>query len=217
MKHWAVAVVVMVAGLAVAATAFFASDSGAHVRVDGGSMKPLIEPGEDVTVVKVAEVHRGDVVMFNTRSWPDHHDGVSFKRVLGVGEDTVAVEQGQLKVNGRSVIEDFVNGDETMDFTVKVPPGQVFVAGDARADAADSRIYGNRGGIPTTDVTGVVVAVNGKSVRPTKAFTDAGLPGEPARASNWPVIGTALGLAVFVAGLIWLVMTSTRRRNLQEM
>ncbi|GAB3907237.1 hypothetical protein GCM10029964_105170 [Kibdelosporangium lantanae] len=60
---------------------------------------------------------------------------------------------------------------------------------------------------------GVVVAVNGNALTPTKAFTDAGLPGEPAAApAKWPLVGLALGLAVFVAGVAWLVVALSRRK-----
>ena len=221
MKNWVVAVVVMVIGLAVAATAFFNIESVVHVVEGGDSMRQQIREKDGLTVVAVPEVHRGDIVLFDTRAWPAAKDhGALVKRVVGVGGDNVAAGGGKLGVNGRAITEDYVYKDEMPDrfanFSAKVPEGRVFVAGDWRANSVDSRLYADRPGqgtIPTDDIVGVVIEVNGKPITPTNAFTNAGLPGaagalEP---SKWPLIGGAGGLAVFIAGLIWLVMLVTRR------
>jgi signal peptidase I len=204
----------------VAATAFFTSDPGTHIAEASDSMNPTLHAGDDLTVVSVPEVHRGDVIVFDPMDWPhpEEFKGALFvKRVVGVGGDLIMSTSAELKVNGKVVVEDYALKDVDQfrfdNYTAAVPPGQVFVVGDWRSNSVDSRVYGDRGGISPKNIVGVVVAVNGKAITPTKAFTNAGLPGEPASSpSSRPLIVVALGLAVFVAGLIWLVLALSRRR-----
>ncbi|TCO57020.1 hypothetical protein EV192_106495 [Actinocrispum wychmicini] len=102
-----------------------------------------------------------------------------------------------------------------MVFTTKVDTGKVFVAGDWRGNSRDSRLYtdspGN-GGVPLTDIRGIVVAVNNTVLAPTTAFTDAGLAGAPYQEASFDKLVLAGGV-VFVGGLVWLVLSLIRRKN----
>lgn len=222
------AAAVMVIGIAAAAAAFFGFVGVAHVQLrnPGGAMDPTIPAGASVTMAEVGgdQVHRGDIVVFRSTAWPDsiQPESLSVKRVIGIGGDSLATDAaGHLGVDGKAVTEPYTrnDGEDRFDpFTVEVAPGNVFVAGDWRTNSRDSRLYvdgANHGGIPVQDVVGIVVAVNGKAITPTTAFTDAGLAGAPYRESGGQTRTLVLagGLAVFLGGLIWFVLALARRQR----
>lgn len=143
------------------------------VRVSSDSMTPTLEPGEQVLLLKkpwAGPVARGDVVVLDGTRWaetataataaggvvglsPDRVDAAAravrgtslVKRVVGVGGDTVELDDGALVVNGAPVVEPFVDL-ESVDGVwfgpVTVPTGAVFLLGDARASSVDSRDLG---------------------------------------------------------------------------
>jgi signal peptidase I len=232
LKSWPMAVVVMVVGAAVAITAFwFTGDD--DVTYPGGGMDPTIPAGSSVRVRKVPgdQVHRGDVIMFVGDAWaaePAERGLTLVKRVIGVGGDTVTGSgDGQLGVNGKPVTEDYRKKDDpdagvvVGAFIVKVEPGEVFVAGDWRGNSRDSRTYvevlDHHGGVPVKDISGFVVAVNGKSIAPTTAFTDAGLAGAPfhddSSGGQVRLLVIAGGLALCLGGMIWLILALARRKT----
>ncbi|GAB3907234.1 hypothetical protein GCM10029964_105160 [Kibdelosporangium lantanae] len=210
----------MLAGLAGAITAFLNVSVDIHVVAPDEAMEQVIRPNDQLSVQNVPEVHRGDVVVVRSRAWA--RQGESVERVIGVGGDVITAADGRLVVNDRPVAEEYVYRDGTRDrfetFTVTVPQGTVFVAGDWRANSADSRSHVRepaRGGVPTTDIVGVVTTVNGTVLTPTKAFTNAGLSG-PAGAGEpvmWPPIVAAVGVAGFIGGAVWLVLLLGRRQK----
>jgi signal peptidase I len=121
------------------------------------SMEPTLRPGDHVLVDKLAfrfgHVHRGDLVVFTA---PDG-GGVELKRVVGLGGDRVAIEDGVLSIDGRLERESFVDYpsvDSVYFGPVDVPRGSVFLIGDNRADSHDSRDYG---AVPEGDVIGRVL------------------------------------------------------------
>jgi signal peptidase I len=124
-------------------------------RIPSGSMEPTLHPGDSVLVTKLAFTpRRRQLVVF-------HRPGsgeIMVKRVVAVGGDTVGLEDGVLVVDGRRVREAYADPDaiDSVFFgPVKVPPGTVFVMGDNRADAEDSRDFG---AVPEADLVGRAVA-----------------------------------------------------------
>src|SRR4051812_19037883 len=116
----------MLAGLAGAITAFLHVSVDKHVVAVDRTLSRLIQPDDTLTVQDVPEVHRGDVIVFSSRAWPNR-GGDSVKRVIGVGGDVITAGAGNLTVNGRPVAEDYVFKDGTADrfadFAVTVPQG----------------------------------------------------------------------------------------------
>ncbi|GAB3907240.1 hypothetical protein GCM10029964_105180 [Kibdelosporangium lantanae] len=123
MKNWVVAVVVMVVGLAVAATFFFMRSSVVHLVEPGDSMNPTSHRGDDMTVVDVAEVHRGDIIVFDPTGWPDRDEfqGFLVKRVIGVGGDVIVSTSTQLKVNGKTIAEGYTQRTPTRPNSTTTP------------------------------------------------------------------------------------------------
>jgi len=115
------------------------------VRVHGDSMEPTLRPGAFVLIDKVSyrahDPRRGDVVVTSDL----RNDSPIVKRVVALGGDLVAIENGSLVVNGVTVSETYIDNTDMAGFYFGpdvVPEGQVFVLGDHRADSVDSRTFG---------------------------------------------------------------------------
>lgn len=127
------------------------------VRVRSNSMAPSLPSGAVLIVDKltyhVREPRRGDVIVTN-----DPRTGESIvKRVVAIGGDSVGLDDGALVVNGARVIEHDIDNAGMQGFYFGpdiVPPGDVFVLGDNRADSIDSRTFGP---IAVDDIDGRVV------------------------------------------------------------
>jgi signal peptidase I len=122
------------------------------------SMAPTLRPGDHVLVEKLSyrfgAPHRGDLAVFRS---PDG-GSLAVKRIVALGGDRVAIEDGVLAVDGhlqRERYVDYRSVDSVYFGPVVVPRGDVFVLGDNRADSHDSRDYG---AVPRRSLIGRVVA-----------------------------------------------------------
>lgn len=114
--------------------------------VPSASMLPTLRPGDHVLVDKLAyrfggDPRSGDLVVFHA----PHSGELLLKRVVAVGGQRVAIEDGVLHVDGRAVREPFVDHarvDSVYFGPVRVPRGSLFVMGDRREDSVDSRDFG---------------------------------------------------------------------------
>ncbi|MFF9089552.1 signal peptidase I [Streptomyces sp. NPDC014991] len=114
--------------------------------VPTSSMTPTIDAGDRVMAQRVDgdEVRRGDVVVFEDKSWVDNAKVV--KRVVAVGGDTVSCcTHGKLTVNGKQIDEPYLpEGSlaESKDVPeVTVPEGRLFLLGDERQGSLDSTAH----------------------------------------------------------------------------
>ena len=126
------------------------------VRINDVSMKPAIKDGDLVMYYRLDKRFiSGDVAVFEA-------DGrTTTGRVVAVAGDTVDIAKNGLKINGAEQISQDIYFDTTqfkdgVDFPVTVGSGQVFILGDNRPQASDSRIYGC---IDIKDVKGKVIAI----------------------------------------------------------
>jgi signal peptidase I len=159
-------------GLALAIVVTARTSLADHYLVPTGSMMPTVEPDDHVLVDKLAYglrlpllgdyvVHftppaRGDVVVLRS---PD--DGtVLLKRVVGVPGDRIAVMDGALVIDGRTIpiverdgasIEELGAAEHAISFAfgggpdygpLGVPAGKYLVMGDNRGNSRDGRTFG---------------------------------------------------------------------------
>ena len=124
-------------------------------QVPSNSMNPTLLPGDFLFADMRYNcpgcghpVRRGDVAIF---VYPNDRTLHYVKRIVALPGDTVAIEGGELKVNGEAV-EDDVGSDAPLAMAERrVAPGHVFVLGDNRAASRDSRAFGD---VPLSDVVG---------------------------------------------------------------
>ncbi len=104
------------------------------------SMENTVRTGSTALVEKGQDVRRGDVIVL------DRPDGDFVRRVIGLPGDRVACcTAGRVTVDGRPLDESYVYpGDQpsATTFSVTLEPGQLWVLGDHRSIAIDSRMWG---------------------------------------------------------------------------
>lgn len=140
--------------------------------VSSQSMQPTYGTGDRVVYERVdgSEVRRGDVVLFSA---PDRYgfDALVMERVIGVGGDHVACCAGtaadaHITLNGKPLKEPYLKGREgngTFNafptYDVKVPDGRLFLLGDSRGRARDSRTFlsDDGGTLPESAIRGRVI------------------------------------------------------------
>jgi signal peptidase I len=111
-------------------------------RIDAGSMAPTVDGGDLVLLARGDRAPvRGDVVAAREPG----NGGLLVKRVVAVGGDTVAIQDGVLVVDGEPVCEPWSDPDRidgVYHGAVDVPVGEVFLLSDDRRLTYDSRAFG---------------------------------------------------------------------------
>ena len=141
------------------------------VKVEGTSMMPTLTNDDRIFINKftyefgLGDIQRGDTVVF----WYPYDRNKSYiKRVVGLPGDRVRIESGQVYVNDRALVEDYVPeaykdagswpvpapGQPVRD--QEVPPKDYFVLGDNRSSSSDSRSWGY---VPRENIYGKAVFV----------------------------------------------------------
>ncbi|MDE2572336.1 MAG: signal peptidase I [bacterium] len=126
--------------------------------VSGLSMEPRIENGEHVLIDTLAfrfrPIKHDEIIAFR-------HDAetpiVYLKRVIGLPGDRIQVVDGRVFRDGLVLAEPYVRYPDHRSFpAVTVPPHQLYVLGDNRANSDDSRAWGF---VPQSQVIGRAVMV----------------------------------------------------------
>ena len=128
------------------------------VRLSSAGMSPTIPAGSRADYQRGAGgIVRGDVVVIQSPN------GLLVRRVIGLPGDRVMCcnTDGWMEVDGQALMEDYLPfnaAPSQYPFAVTLGVGQMWVMGDNRAVAIDSRIWGP---LPMTDILGRVFDVSG--------------------------------------------------------
>lgn len=111
-------------------------------RNQDGDMFPAVKDGDLVVFYRLdSSYHASDCLVL------DYQGRRQVRRVVAVAGDTVDVTEDGLIVNGMpqyepNIYERTFRYEEGWEFPITLQQGQVFVLGDARDNATDSRVYG---------------------------------------------------------------------------
>ena len=118
-----------------------------RLRVAGHSMQPLLLQGDLILATRRfphnGHPQRGDVVAFHE---PLSNE-ISVKRVCGIPNETVALTDGVLIVDGQPIPESYIvtatgGAGRYGDMQWTLGPDEYILLGDNRGDSLDSRAYG---------------------------------------------------------------------------
>ncbi len=126
-----------------------------------GSMEPAIGVLDLVVVNQELAPTRGDVVLVALTG--NDGDFEAFSRVMALPGDTIGCPEDEtgkcsaVQINGKPISDAYLASLDTKPFpTVTVSSGQMFLLGDNRRAAVDSRSLGT---VPTGDTIGVAVEI----------------------------------------------------------
>ncbi|MEU8621235.1 signal peptidase I [Streptomyces sp. NPDC048623] len=144
-------------------------------------------------------IRRGDVVVIRG-GWPGAPaDHLYTLRVIGLAGDKVSHAPGSgVSVNGEALSEPYAHGDDNTfgAYDITVPVGRVFLLGDSRSIAVDSRAYlaADSGTLPVSHIQGRVAG----TAWPLWNLADD--PGVEARFPTRVIVSaaTALGAALLL-------------------
>jgi len=127
------------------------------VRYFGDGMEPTLENGQILVIDKVSSVDEGDIIAFY------YNNKVLVRRVIATGGKQVSVSKtGEVSVNSQPLDEPYVKsltlGQCNQDFPCSIPISDVFVMGDNREIAMDSRLR-EIGTVPEDQIIGKVCLV----------------------------------------------------------
>jgi signal peptidase I len=144
--------IAVICGIAAAALTFV---YGLHRNADA-DMTPAVKDGDLVMFYRLDKDYAaGDIVILS------YEGERQARRVVAIGGDTVDITEDGLLINGAlqqefEIYEDTPRYAEGIDLPVTVGEGAIFVLGDSRENATDSRVYGE---VKVSDTQGKVVAV----------------------------------------------------------
>ena len=109
------------------------------VRYYGDGMEPTLTNGQTLLLRRTTHVAQGDVIAFY------YNNKLLVRRVVCTGGRQITVEEdGSVYLDGGRLEEPYLTeasyGQCSVEFPCYVPPNSVFVMGDNRAAAMDSRL-----------------------------------------------------------------------------
>ncbi|OPX30903.1 MAG: signal peptidase I [Candidatus Omnitrophica bacterium 4484_171] len=136
-------------------------------KIPTGSMIPTLKPGDRIFVSKlvygplipftkarlpgIRKPRRGEVIVFVPPQEVNNFffkRKVYIKRLIGLGGDRIEIENGNVKVNGKIVVDPviakngYINVGPYGQGVITVPAGKYFFLGDNSKNSLDSRFWG---------------------------------------------------------------------------
>lgn len=111
------------------------------------SMAPTLKVNDRVLVNKLSydlhDVHRGDVIVFQSPPEESSETKDLIKRVIGLPGDTVESNDGHIVINGQALKEPYLHDVFTGPVEkTTIGPDHYWVMGDNRTNSRDSRFFG---------------------------------------------------------------------------
>lgn len=109
------------------------------VRYNGRGMEPSLRSGQTLMLHRTQEVEAGDIIAFY------YNNQILVRRVICTGGQQISISQeGQVSVNSQLLEEPYLKerslGQCNLSFPYMIQKDHVFVMGDNRAMAMDSRL-----------------------------------------------------------------------------
>lgn len=125
------------------------------VRYSGTGMEPGLKGGQTLVIRKTQKVTQGDVIAFY------YNNQILVRRVICTGGDQIEIDaQGVVSISGKPLEEPYLKsvtlGQCNITFPYHVRTGTVFVMGDNRLEAMDSRLE-EIGTVPEDRIIGKVI------------------------------------------------------------
>jgi len=119
------------------------------VYISGPSMQPTFHTGDCILVFRTDKVERNDIAVVE---WQDKW---LIKRVIGLPNETLEMEDGKIYINGALITENFeyFSGNRNLP-EITIPEDYIFIVGDNRENSHDSRAFGP---VPTSDIFGKLI------------------------------------------------------------
>ncbi len=190
--------------------------------VPSTSMENTVRPGDRVLVVPTTQVRRGDVIVEQEPSVSPV--GYYIRRVIGLPGDHVVCcdARGRITVDGKALDETYIypgDAPSKIRFNVVVPKGKLWLMGDNRDVAEDSRYLGPLAVKVVGRVFMVLQPPRVTFLQTPQTFINSGLAPADTRvpaALIWLIVNDVamwllVGLVLY--GLIRLVIRLVRRRR----
>ena len=125
------------------------------VRYNGTGMEPGLKGGQTLVIQKTKKVTQGDVIAFY------YNNQILIRRVICTGGNQIEIDaHGVVSINGEPLQEPYLKnvtlGQCNISFPYHVNTGTVFVMGDNREEAMDSRLE-EIGTVPEDRIIGKVI------------------------------------------------------------
>lgn len=127
------------------------------VNYNGSGMEPNLRGGQTAVILKTKSVEPGDIIAFY------YNNRVLVRRVICMGGNQISIgNDGVVSINDQPLDEPYLEeasiGQCNLTFPYHVRSGEVFVMGDNRAVAMDSRLT-QIGTVPQERIIGKVMFV----------------------------------------------------------
>ncbi|MCL2654490.1 MAG: signal peptidase I [Coriobacteriia bacterium] len=151
----AIALLIKIAVIVLTFALLFTFAYGIHRSMEPG-MNPAVKDGDLVITYRLDKKYAiGDLLLLEFKG------ETQVRRVVAGAGDVVDITESGLVINGAlqqepNIYQKTQPYDGGISFPVTVGPGQVFVLGDARENATDSRVYGP---VNTKDTQGTAISL----------------------------------------------------------